>query len=290
MSDARRGVLLGLAAYAAFALSDAFIKTLGGKIPMFQLLFIGALLGPLALPLARQPGEQWIDLLRPRLPAIWFGRAVAGAINAFGALVAFTRLPMAEAFALIFLMPIFVTLLSVPVLGEQVGWRRWTAVVAGFLGVLVVLRPGFRELDAGHVAAIFCGLGGAFGVVLMRLARGREHRITLYGTHLLGNLAVGGLLMWPAWVMPTPVQWLQALGYGLLAAAGGVLLLRATLATEVSHVAPTQYSQMLWAVALGWFLFDDRIDALTWLGIAIIIAAGLFTVLREGQGRSPPRA
>ncbi|RMH93069.1 DMT family transporter [Lysobacter pythonis] len=277
----RRGVLLGLAAYAAFSFSDAFIKLLKGGVPLFQLMFMGAALGLLALPFVRRPGERWRDLVRPKLPAIWWARVVCGAVNTLGALVAFTRLPMAEAFALIFLMPLFVTLLSVLVLREQVGWRRWLAVVLGFAGVLVVLRPGFRELHAGHAGAVVCGLAGATGVILVRLAGGREHRLTLYGTQLVGNLLIAGVLMWPALRMPDATQWLHALGFGLLSALGTVLLMYATLATPVNHVAPTQYSQMLWAVLLGALLFRDRVDALTWLGIAIIVGAGLFTLIGE---------
>ncbi len=281
MSNVRRGVLLGLSAYAAFSFSDAFIKLLEGGIPTFQLMFMGAALGLLALPLVKQPHERWSYLVKPRAPGIWWLRMLVGAVNNLGALLAFTHLPMAEAFALIFLMPIFVTLLSVLVLGEHVGWRRWLAVVAGFAGVLVVLRPGFRELHIGHVGGIICGLAGACGVVLMRRVGDREHRLTLLGTTLLGNLLVAGVLMWPDLRAPTALQWAYVAGFGLLSALGTVLLMHATLATPVNHVAPTQYSQMLWALLLGWLLFHDRIDALTWVGIGIILAAGLFTLIRE---------
>lgn len=281
MTSTHKGVFLGLAAYAAFSFSDAFIKLLKGGVPLLQLMFMGAVLGLLALPWVKQPGERWLDLFRPRLPGIWLARVLFAAINAFGALLAFTHLPMAEAFALIFLMPIFVTVLSVLVLKEQVGWRRWLAVLAGFAGVLVVLRPGFRELHWGHAGAIACGLAGAAGVILVRLAGNREHRLTLYATPLFGNLLIAGVLMLPQMTLPTAQQWAYVLGYGLLAALGTVLLLYATLATEVNHVAPTQYSQMLWAVLLGAWWFSDRVDALTWLGIGIILAAGLFTLLRE---------
>lgn len=273
--------MLGLAAYAAFAFSDAFIKLLKGALPLWQVLFMGACLGLVALPWVKQPGERWRDACLPRLPGIWLARVLSGVANAFGALLAFTHLPMAEAFALIFLMPIFLTLLSVWVLKERVGWRRWLAVLVGFAGVLVVLRPGFRALHWGHLGAMACGLAGAVGVILVRLAGGREKRLTLYATPLLGNLLVAGGLMLPQMVWPTPQQWGHVLGYGLLAALGTVLLFRATLATEVSHVAPTQYSQMLWAVLLGAWLFNDRVDGLTWLGIGMILAAGLFTLLRE---------
>lgn len=280
-SGDHRGIVLGLAAYASFSFSDAFIKLLEGSLPVFQLMFLGALLGLIALPFVKLPGERWRDLVRPRLPRIWWGRVAAGAVNTIGALLAFTRLPMAEAFALIFLMPIFVTLLSVLVLREHVGWRRWTAVIAGFIGVLVVLRPGFRALHVGHVGALVCGLAGAMGVILVRLAGDREQRLTLYGNNLIGNVLLAGGLMLPQMTWPSAVQWGQVLGYGLLSALGTVLLMYATLAAPVSRVASTQYSQMLWAVLLGSTLFHERLDAMAWIGISIILASGLFTVLRE---------
>ena len=281
MSNVRKGVLLGLAGYAAFSFSDAFIKLLEGGLPVFQVMFIGAALGLLAVPMVKQPGEPWSQVVRPRHPGTWLLRMLAGAVNNLGAIVAFTHLPMAEAFALIFLMPIFVTLLSVLVLGEHVGWRRWSAVIAGFIGVLVVLRPGFRELNIGHLGGIVCGLAGACNVVLMRKVGDGEHRLTLFGTTIIGNLLMAGVLMWPELQAPTMTQWSYAAGFGLLSVLGVILLMYATLATAVNHVAPTQYTQMLWAVWLGWWWFDDQVDAMTWLGIVIILAAGLFTVLRE---------
>ena len=133
MTKTHQGVLLGLAAYAAFSFSDAFIKLLEGQLPTFQLMFMGAALGVLALPFVKQPGERWRYLVQPRHRGIYFLRMLSSAINNLGAIVAFTHLPMAEAFALIFLMPIFVTLLSVLVLGEHVGWRRWWCCVRAFV-------------------------------------------------------------------------------------------------------------------------------------------------------------
>lgn len=281
MTSVQRGVLLGLSAYAAYSVSDAFIKLLHGSVPLFQLLFLGAALGLLALPLVKRDGERWSDVWRPRRKAIWWLRVLAGVVNSLGALVAFTHLPMAEAFALIFLMPLFVTLLSVLVLREHVGWRRWSAVVLGFAGVLVVLRPGLRELHWGHAGAVACGLAGACGVILMRKAGNAESRLTLYSNHLVGNVLIAAVAMLPDMVWLTQQQWAWVLGYGLLSALGGVLLMQATLQTAVNHVAPTQYSQMIWAVLLGRWLFQDRLDGLTWLGIAIIMATGLFTLIRE---------
>jgi S-adenosylmethionine uptake transporter len=190
---------------------------------------------------------------------------------------------MAEAFALIFLLPIFVTILSVLVLGEQVGWRRWSAVVAGFIGVLVVLRPGFRVLGIGHLAAIICGLSGAISMIALRMAGPHEKRVTLYGAGMIGSLLFAGLLMLADFSWPDLTQWLLLLGYGLLAALASVLLMLATQRAPANHVAPTQYSQMLWAVLLGYVLFHDRLDWPMAIGIAIILGAGLFTFVREDK-------
>lgn len=276
-----KGVLLGLACYAAYAVSDAFIKLLEGSLPAYEVMCLGALLMLAAVPFLKKPGDRWRDLVSPRRPGLWLLRAMCGAIGNLTSVLAFTTLPMAEAFALIFLMPIFITVLSVVILKERVHWRRWTAVVVGFLGVLVVLRPGFRELGHGHVAAIVCGLVSAVSVIALRLAGSEEKRITLYGAGVLGPLVTGAILMLPAFVWPTPAQWGLLAGYGLLAGMAAILMMYATRLAPVSAVAPTQYSQMLWAIAFGYLLFHDRLDWPMAVGIAMILGAGLFTLVRE---------
>lgn len=276
-----KGVLLGFAAFAAFAISDAFVKALRGSLPAYEAVFFGAAMGLTALPFIRGSNDRWIEVVVARRQSLWLVRAVAGAVGSTAAVIAFTALPMAEAFALIFLLPIFVTILSVLILREAVGWRRWSAVMAGFVGVLVVLRPGFRELGAGHLAAIVCGLSGAVSMIALRLSGPHEKRMTLYGAGMVGSLLLAGLLMLPSFVWPTVHQWLLLLGYGLLAALASVLLMLATQRAPANQVAPTQYSQMLWAVLLGYWVFQDRLDWPMAAGIAIILGAGLFTFVRE---------
>lgn len=277
------GVLLGFMAFAAYAVSDAFVKALHGSLPAHEAVFFGAVLGFAALPFIRDRGDRWLELLRAQRQGVWYVRAVASAVGNIAAVMAFTALPMAEAFALIFLLPIFVTVLSVLVLGETVGWRRWSAVVAGFVGVLVVLRPGFRVLQFGHLAAITCGLAGAVSMIALRLAGPHEKRITLYGAGMVGPLLVSGVLMLPRFQWPDAWQTILLLGYGLLATLAAVLLMLATRRAPANHVAPTQYSQMLWAVALGYVVFHDRLDWPTAMGIVIILGAGAFTFMREEQ-------
>ena len=278
-----KGILLGFGGYAAYAISDALVKSLRGALPAYEAVFFGALFCLGALPFIRRRGDRWRDVVAAQRPGLWWVRAITGAICNIAAVTAFTLLPMAETFALIFLMPIFVTMLSVVFLKEHVGWRRWTAVIAGFIGVMVVLRPGFRELGLGHLAAIVCGLSGAVSMVALRLAGPHEKRLTLYGAGVIGPLLVGGALMLPQFVWPTPHAWGLLAGYGGMQAIAGVMLMLATLLTPANRIAPTQYSQMLWAIGLGYWLFGDHLDWPMLIGIALILGAGLFTLVREKQ-------
>lgn len=278
-----KGVLFGFLAFAAYAISDAFVKLLRGSLPSYEAVFFGALLGLTALPFIKRKGDHWRDVLIARRPHLWVVRAVFGAIGSTSAVIAFTALPMAEAFALIFLMPIFVTILSVIFLKEHVGWRRWSAVIAGFVGVLVVLRPGFRALGVGHLAALICGLSGAISMIALRMTGSQEKRITLYGAGVIGPLLLTGVLMLWDFRWPSLHEWTLLLGYGLLAALAAVLLMLATQRAPANQVAPTQYSQMLWAVVFGYVLFDDPLDWPMLIGIVIILGSGLFTLVREQQ-------
>jgi S-adenosylmethionine uptake transporter len=278
-----KGVLLGFMAFAAYAFSDAFVKSLRGSLPAYEAVFFGAALGLTALPFIKGRGDRWRDAALAQRQGLYLVRAGASAVGSIAAVVAFTALPMAEAFALIFLLPIFVTILSVLVLHEHVGWRRWSAVVAGFVGVLVVLRPGFRALGIGHLAAIICGLAGAVSMIALRLAGPHEKRVSLFGAGIIGSMLVSGVLMLADFRWPQPGQCALLLGYGLLSALGSVLLMLATRLAPANHVAPTQYSQMLWAVLLGYLVFHDQLDWPMAVGIAIILGAGLFTFVREDK-------
>ena len=286
MDRTRRGVLLAYAAYAAYACSDASVKLLHGALDPFAVTFLGAVLGLVALPFLRVPGEGWRAPFRTVDRRLWMLRAGAAACGSLGSVVAFTRLPMAEAFALIFLLPAFVTLLSVLCLRERVGWRRWAAVAAGFAGVLVVLRPGFRELNLGHLGALFGGLSGAVMIVVMRALGGRERPVSLFAAGLFGPIAVCGVLMLPGFAWPTPAQWACLAGYGLLGALASVLIMLASAQAPASLVAPPQYSQMLWGVLFGAVLFGDQPDGWTFVGAGVIVGAGLATFVRE-KARHP---
>ncbi len=276
-----RGVLLAFAAFLAYSLSDASVKLLHGALPPFELVFAGAVLGLAAVPLVRRPDERWSDLFRCRNRAMWCLRAVSAVAGAVFSVIAFTRLSMAEAMALLFLMPAFVTVLSVLFLREPVGWRRWSAVGTGFAGVLIVLRPGLQPFTFGHLSAILGAFAAAVTVVILRGLGPSEKRISLYGAGVVGPIVASFVLASPHLVLPTALQGAWVLGYGLLSALGTVLLLLASEQAPASQVAPPQYSQMLWAVALDALLFGIGIDVWMIAGSLVIIGSGLFTFERE---------
>jgi S-adenosylmethionine uptake transporter len=277
----RNGVLLAFLAYIAFAISDASIKLIGGRIDTFEIAFLGALMGFSALPFIRRPDERYGDVLRSTVWHLWTLRAVSTGISAASSVLAFTHLPMPEAFSLIFLMPMFVTLLSIVFLKEEVGAWRWTAIVLGFVGVLIVLRPGFRELNVGHLGALVAGLSGAVSVVSFRMAGPQEKRISLFGAGLVGALVLNGVLMLPNWSVPAGADVAFLLAYGLLSVVGQVLIMLAVSYAPASHIAMPQYSQMAWALLFSYLLFHEPVDGVALFGIAVICAAGLLTWARE---------
>ena len=141
-----KGIFIGLLSYAVFSCGDAIIKSLGDRLPIFEIGFFVTLFALIAMPFARAPGERWRDLFRMHRPFMVLLRAASGTMAGILGVIAFTTLPLAEVYSLIFVAPLFVTLLSIPLLGERIGWRRALAVVVGFGGILLVVRPGFREL------------------------------------------------------------------------------------------------------------------------------------------------
>jgi drug/metabolite transporter (DMT)-like permease len=282
-----RGVLVAFASYAVFAFSDASIKILHGSLPAYQVAFIGAVFGFSAIPFLKTGDDTWLDMVRTTNRPLWMLRFVCGAVGAICSVIAFTKLPMAEAFALLFLLPSFVTILSVVFLKEDVRWQRWTAVIIGFLGVLVVLRPGFRELSIGHLCAAIGGMSGAVGIVVLRAMGPSEKRISLYGAAQFGTFIVCGLLMASAFSMPTSREWLFLASYGIFGAMGNVLLMNAARLVPANLVAPPQYSQMIWAIAFGYLIFNDAIDLPMAVGIVLIIFSGLLTLARERKRGTP---
>ncbi|MGI9426119.1 MAG: DMT family transporter, partial [Hyphomicrobiaceae bacterium] len=180
-------------------------------------------------------------------------------------------------------VPLIITLLSVPILGERVGLHRGGAVIVGLIGVLVVVRPGTSELTLGHAAALVGAFTSSLASIIVRRIGRDERELVLLMYPLLGSFLVMGSMM-PFYYRPMPLQDLAAIA--VVAALGFIALncmIAAYKAGEAVAVAPMQYSQILWALAYGALLFDERPDVQTLVGAAIIIASGVYIVLRENR-------
>ena len=212
-----KGIALGFLAYALFSGADACIKALGGHMSIFEILFLVTLATCATLGFAKSKDETWSTVFHMHRPVLILLRAIGGTVAGLLGVYAFTTLPFAEAYSLLFLMPAFATILSVPILGEEVGWRRWTAVGVGFLGVLLVVRPGFRELHLGHLAAAFAAIFAAMSMIVLRMIGQTEKRITVLTYVYLMALVVNAPFMIADFTVP---GW-REVGLVLLAGAVG---------------------------------------------------------------------
>lgn len=290
-SQARRalaGTGFGFLAYACFASGDSLVKAVGPELGVFAIGFYATVFSSSVLLVVRRPGERFRDMLRPKNPLLVHLRALMGIVAGFFAVYAFTHLPFADAYALIFLMPVFVAILSRFALGERGGWRRWLPVALGLLGILVAVRPGFRDLGPGHLAAALVAVCGAITVVILRRIAGEERPTTLMATILLYGLTLNGLLMLADVRVPAGWQLLCLAGAGCLSAAGQLALYAATARAPAARVGATQYSQILWAVLIGAAFFGEVPDAITAAGLGLVLLSGLATLRLADRPGSVP--
>jgi S-adenosylmethionine uptake transporter len=277
-----KGILLGFLAYGLFAFSDACVKALGGKFSVFEIGFFAGLFACAVLP-AMRDGETWRQALTPRRPGLVAVRAVSGTLAGLFGVVSFTHLPFAEAYAIIFLAPGFVTILSVFLLREHVGWPRWAALAVGLAGVFLVVRPGFESVVPAHLAAIATALSTATTVLVLRTLGPVERRASILGYALLVAIVLNAVLMAPGFRWPAGADFLLMAACGLLSAAAQLCLMLATHFAAANRVAPAQYSQMVWAVAIGAAFFAEIPDHLALAGIALILLSGILIFI--GQRR-----
>lgn len=280
-----RGVLAGFLAYGLFSCADATVKAMGGSLSVFQIGFFLTLASSSTFGFSRAKSERWVDVFRMNRPWLVFLRAFTGIMGGLMAVYAFTTLPFAEAYAVLFLMPLFATMLSIPILGEKVGWRRWAAVAIGFCGVLLVVKPGFNELHLGHLAAALGSIFAACSMIVLRLLGPTEKRISLLAVLYLTAIAVNGLLMITDFRPVTRTDVMLIIFGGVAGGFGQIAMLTATRLAPPDRVAPAQYSQIIWAVILGSLFFNEFPDGIAAIGMGLVVLSGLFTFFREEQLR-----
>jgi drug/metabolite transporter (DMT)-like permease len=281
------GLALGALAFALFTVMDTTIKWLSAGYPVHELLFTNALfaLVPVAVTTLRRGG---LARLRTRRVHLHMLRGLLGMCGGFLSFYAYSRLPLADAYSMIFATPLLITALSVPILGERVGWRRWSAVAVGFAGVLIMLRPGVAAIGPGSIAALGAACFSACAILLVRKLSATESTasIALY-SNLTVILVMATLLPFDG-ILPSAADALLMGAAGLIGGTALLILIAAYRRVPAALVAPFQYSQMLWAVLLGFLIWGDLPDPAKLLGALIVATSGLFVVYRETTlGRRP---
>ncbi len=280
-----KGAILALVAFAVFASHDVIIKLIGEHYSPFQIVFFSVLFSfPLAMLFLMRDVEP--GTLLPRHPWWMLARTIAAVITGFSAFYAFTVLPLAQTYAILFASPLLITVLAIPILKESVGLHRWIAVLVGLGGVLVVLRPGQTELSLGHLAAVSAAIFGALTAIIVRKVGREERMVVMLIYPVMANFFIMGIAMIFVY-KPMPLTHLGMVAViALFSWVAGQLLVKSYQQGEAAIVAPMQYSQIIWAALYGWFVFQDVPDQMTILGAAIIIVSGVYIVVREASGKA----
>ena len=276
-----RGIVLMLLAMAALAVMDAAMKELVGRYPAIQ---VAALRGWVSLPLilgwVLWSERSLATLVRVRWG--WqIGRGLLAVVMLTSFIYALGSMPLSEAYTLFFVAPLIITALSVPLLGEHVGPRRWAAVVIGFVGVIVVLRPGAVSISLATVAVLVAAVCYALNAVSVRIL-GRTDTTAAMSFWFIGVVAVAaGLLALPGWqpVRVADAGWLALIA--VTGALGQVWITGAFRCAPISVIAPFEYSTLFWGVALDVAIFGELPPPVVFAGAAVIVGSGLYLIHRE---------
>jgi drug/metabolite transporter (DMT)-like permease len=284
-TDALRGILLMCAGVSTFPFMNVAVKLLAVHYPAAQITwarFTGHLIVMLIVFL---PQHRW-GLLRSRRPAVQIGRSVLMLASNLIFVMAIGRVPLATASAIGFSAPLIVTALSVPLLHEQVGWRRWSAVVVGFAGTLMVIRPGSGFREPAVLLLLVSSFAYALYMIATRLAGRYDSAATgIIFAALFGSLGMS-LAMPFVFVMPRSIlDGLLFCSLGLLGGFGHYLVIRAFQLGPAAVIAPLGYVELVGTVILGYVVFGNFPDLWTWAGAGVIITSGIYIALRERRRR-----
>lgn len=276
------GTGLSFLAFAVLATADAVTKFLSARYSVFEVATIDAIFALMtSLPVL----VLWegVGSLRPRRLGIVVVRCTLGAGSLILAFLAFSLIPLADAYTIAFLTPLVVTALSAPLLGERVGWRQWVAVVIGFAAVVMILRPDFGAIGTGQLAILASGLLFALSMLMLRRIAKTESSGALLLVYFVMLFVISLPFTISSWRLP------NALDFGLMAATGAcsglgnLLLILAFRYAAAALVSSFMYSQLIWGTAFGYLLFAELPDAITIGGAVVLMLCGLYTLMQAAK-------
>jgi drug/metabolite transporter (DMT)-like permease len=282
--SALRGIACMLAGGACFAVMDSLVKWVSPRFAISQIIFFRSLFAllPIGLLAARE-GGLWA--LRTRRPGGQVLRALAGLVSLACFVYAFGHMPLADAVGIGFSAPIFITALSVPLLGESVGIRRWSAVLVGFVGVLVMVRPGSGVLQATSLIALTGTLFYALAMILVRQLGRSETTIAIAFYYSLTCIVITGAALPFQWTMPGLADGVYLVTLGIIGGFGQLFVTAAFRTAPAAIVAPFDYVSILYVSLIGYAVWGDVPDTPLLVGAAILVASGLYILHREALRR-----
>ncbi|MCP5150298.1 MAG: DMT family transporter [Ectothiorhodospiraceae bacterium] len=284
-----RAVLLAVASTALFSCMHAAVRHVGHELHPFMVAFFRSLFGVVAIaPVVLRTGVT--VALRTRNPRLLLLRAALGAVSLLTWFYGLTLVPIAEATALSFSAAIFASIGAVVFLGERMGVRRWSAVAVGFLGALVVLRPGVEAVQLGSMLVLLSAVCWGGSIVLVKAISRTDATVTIVVWMAILLTVATFFPALAVWQWPNPIQlaWLAAIG--LLGTIGTFAWTSAIKAADATLIIPTDFTRLLWASLIGYLAFTEVPDPWTWVGGAMILGSTFYIALREAHLARVPAA
>jgi drug/metabolite transporter (DMT)-like permease len=278
-STVPRGIASMLLAVAIFSCMDALIKWLSATYPTIEIVFFRSAFAFLPLLPALASGGR--AALRTRRPLVQAGRAALGLVSMIAFFYCFRVMPLADVFGIAFSAPIFVTALSVPLLGERVGIRRWSAVVVGFIGVLVILRPDSGLLASASWIALFATVLYALGQIFVRDLTKTETTTCIVFYVTFTTTIASGIAMPFYWVTPSLADAPLLAAVGILGGLAQLAFTRAFRLAPAAVISPFDYTGLLYASVIGYYVWGDVPTVIFLVGAGIVMASGLYILYRE---------
>ena len=275
-----RAIVLNLSAWIMLPIMDGFAKYLSSTLPVLQItwsryFFTVVIVLPIMLIFFRK-NLTWTE--KPKLQLIRGLLLFCANILFFYSI---SIISLAKALTLAFIAPLIVTALSPILLGEKVGVRRWAAVIVGFIGSLIVIRPGFVEINLASVAALGTGIMYGFYLIVTRKLHNSDNPLlTLLLTGVVGAI-LGSMLMPTVWVQPTVYEWYMMFAIGFFASIGHLFLILSLRYADASKLAPFGYFEIVPNIIIGYFFFNHFPNQWHFLGLFIIISSGIYIFRRE---------
>lgn len=275
------GITCAVTGFIGIAVMDACAKLLGEGYAISQIILARNGVGALAVFIFLVMSGKGMGVLRTHRIGLLVLRTIFSLAAGFLFFTGLRYLPLADAFAIAFTAPLFITALSMPLLGEPVGPRRWAAVIVGFVGVLVVIQPGMASFRPEALLP----LGAAFFYALAMLI----------GRKMTRDMTTSAIMFWPSlgaaltaltlmpfhWQAPDPADLVVFVSMGVIGTFGMTLITQGYRFAPAAVIAPFDYSSLLWAIILGWLIWNDVPGHKVWIGASILIASGLYILHRE---------